>query len=104
MVVRKAARMARQLGAPVLGVIENMSHVVCPNCGEQIEPFGPSTSLQMARELGVPLLGRLPLDPALALRCDAGEVEAYRADTFEPIVETVAKRLSVLSKGTGFGC
>jgi Mrp family chromosome partitioning ATPase len=97
MVVRKAARMARQLGAPVLGVVENMSHVVCPKCGERIEPFGPSKSLQMARELGVPLLGRLPLDPTLALRCDAGEVEAYRADDFESITETITMRLSALS-------
>ena len=93
MVVRKAARMAHHMGAPILGVVENMSYITCPKCGEKIEVFGPSQALHTTGQLGVPLLGRLPLDPDLARRCDAGEIEAYAAELFEPIVERVTERV-----------
>jgi Mrp family chromosome partitioning ATPase len=93
MVVRKAAHMAEHMGAPILGLVENMSYITCPKCGERIEVFGPSQALRMTAQLGVPLLGRLPLDPELALRCDAGEIEEYGAELFEPIAEKVAERL-----------
>jgi Mrp family chromosome partitioning ATPase len=89
MVVRKAARMAQRMKAPVLGLVENMSYVTCPKCGERIEVFGPSRAMETAVQLGVPLLGRLPLDPELARRCDAGEVEAYATQPFEPIADKV---------------
>nr|HID14082.1 MRP family ATP-binding protein [Anaerolineae bacterium] len=89
MVVRKAARMASHLNVPIVGLVENMSYVVCPKCGEQIEVFGPSQAMQ----LGLPLLGRLPLDPELARRCDAGEIEKYAAELFEPIAEQVVERM-----------
>jgi Mrp family chromosome partitioning ATPase len=93
MVVRKAARMAQHMKAPILGLIENMSYVTCPKCGEKIEVFGPSRAMETAMQLGVPLLGRLPLDPELARCCDAGEVEAYVAALFDPIAEKIAARL-----------
>ena len=93
MVVRKAARMAHHMGAPILGVVENMSYITCPKCGEKIEVFGPSQALHTTGQLGVPLLGRLPLDPELARRCDAGEIEAYTAELFEPIVDRVTERV-----------
>ena len=93
MVVRKAARMAHHMGAPILGVVENMSYITCPKCGEKIEVFGPSQALHTTGQLGVPLLGRLPLDPELARRCDAGEIEAYAAELFEPIVDRVTERV-----------
>jgi Mrp family chromosome partitioning ATPase len=96
MVVRKAARMAQHMGAPIVGVVENMSYITCPKCGERIEVFGPSQAQNTAVQLGLPLLGRLPLDPELARRCDAGEIEAYSAEAFKPIADDVAKRLSVL--------
>jgi Mrp family chromosome partitioning ATPase len=89
MVVRKAARMAQQLGTPILGLVENMSHVICPKCGERIEVFGPSQAMRTALQLCVPLLGRLPLDPALARLCDAGEIETYTSPLFEPIAQHV---------------
>jgi ATP-binding protein involved in chromosome partitioning len=92
MVVRKAARMAQQLGTPILGLVENMSHVICPQCGEHIEVFGPSQAMHTASQLGIPLLGRLPLDPALARRCDAGQIETYAAPLFEPIAQHVMER------------
>jgi Mrp family chromosome partitioning ATPase len=93
MVVRKAAQMAQQLGAPIVGLVENMSHVICPQCGQEIQVFGPSRAMQTAARLGVPLLGRLPLDAELACRCDAGEIEAYDAASFEPIVKPLVDRM-----------
>ena len=95
MVVRKAARMAGHLNIPIVGLLENMSGVVCPKCGERIEVFGPSQALPTAHRLGVPLLGQLPLDPELARRCDAGEIEAYAAESFRPIAEQVLERMPV---------
>ena len=91
MVVRKAAHMAQRMKVPILGLVENMSYVVCPRCGEEIWVFGPSRAMQTAQGFWTPFLGRLPLDPELACRCDAGEVEKYAAQAFEPIVEQVVE-------------
>ncbi|HEY75671.1 MAG TPA: Mrp/NBP35 family ATP-binding protein [Thermoflexia bacterium] len=93
MVVRKAARMARHMGVPVIGLVENMSYAVCPKCGEHIEVFGPSQATHTAAMLGVPVLARLPLDPELARRCDAGEVERYRNEAIDTLAEEVLRRL-----------
>ena len=89
MVVRKAARMAGHLGAPLLGIIENMSYVLCPSCGEKIEIFGGSTTESTATTLGVPLIGQLPLDPRIARNCDNGTIETYRAEGFDSIAEWI---------------
>ncbi len=94
MVVRKAAGMARHLGAPILGMVENMSHVTCPKCGMRILVFGPSRSAATAQQLFVPLLGQLPLDPLLAEKCDAGEIETYQTDEFLPIAEAIVNRIA----------
>ena len=94
MVVRKAARMAWTMKIPIVGLIENMAYTVCPRCGERIEIFGPSQALRTALQLGVPLLGQLPLDPQLALRCDAGDIEGYAAEAFAPIAEKIMERAS----------
>jgi len=98
MVVRKAARMAQHLGAPILGLVENMSYVTCPKCGEKLEVFGPSRAVRMSTQLGLSLLGRLPLDPQLALSCDAGEIEQYTAHSFDPIADKVAERIPVTER------
>ena len=93
MVVRKAARMAQQMKVPILGVVENMSGIICPHCGKEIEVFGPSKAQHTAAQLGLPLLGRLPLDPELAIRCDAGQIEGYAGELFEPVAEKVLERM-----------
>jgi len=99
MVVRKAARMAQHMSAPILGLVENMGYIKCPRCGERIEVFGPSQAMNTCLRLGLPLLGQLPLDPELARRCDAGEIEEYKAEMFEPIADQVARRLPVPERG-----
>jgi Mrp family chromosome partitioning ATPase len=92
MVVAKAAHMARQMGAPILGLIENMSYLRCPRCGERVEVFGASRAAEEAADMGVPLLGRLELDPELARRCDAGQIEVYGGESFRSIAEAIGAR------------
>jgi Mrp family chromosome partitioning ATPase len=96
MIVRKAAGMAEHLGVPVLGIVENMSYVTCPDCGRRIEVFGPSQVMITAERLDIPLLGRLPIDPGLARSCDLGRVEAYGGSDFAPIAELIAERMPTL--------
>jgi Mrp family chromosome partitioning ATPase len=103
MVVRKAASMANHLKVPILGLVENMSYIVCPHCGEQIDVFGPSQAAHSALQIGTPLLGRIPLDPELARRCDAGEIEEYRADAFAPVSKQVMERASARATTPMFG-
>jgi Mrp family chromosome partitioning ATPase len=90
MVVRKAAQMAKQLSVPILGLIENMSYVRCPDCGREIQVFGPSRAEETAKALGIPLLGRIPLDSELAELCDTGGVEEYAATAFVPIAQKIS--------------
>jgi ATP-binding protein involved in chromosome partitioning len=90
MVVRKAANMARQIGTPILGLIENMSYFECPDTGKRYDLFGPSHAEDTAQRIGVPFLGRLPIDPEIARLCDAGLIEEYAADLFEPMARALA--------------
>jgi ATP-binding protein involved in chromosome partitioning len=92
MVVRKAARMAQQMGTPMLGLIENMSYFECPETGKRYEIFGPSHAEETARRIGIPFLGRLPLDPEIARLCDAGRVEEVRAEELIPVARDLAKQ------------
>lgn len=66
MIVKKAYHMAKQMNIPVLGIVENYSYLVCPDCGKQIPVFGESHIDQVAEELGIPVLGKMPVDPGLA--------------------------------------
>jgi Mrp family chromosome partitioning ATPase len=91
MVVKKAAQMAAQLNVPVMGLVENMSYVVCPDTGKKLEVFGPSKSAVMAKQLHVPLLGQLPIEPQIAELCDDGRIEDYPAEEFAPIAKKLAE-------------
>lgn len=93
MVVRKAAKMAAALHIPILGLVENMSYVACPTCGAHIEAFGPSNAEHTAQLVGIPFLGRIPVDPELAARCDTGQIERYKSDAFRAIAEQVVARM-----------
>src|SRR3954452_12108849 len=72
-VAQRAAQMVEKLGQPLLGVIENMSSLACPCCGEATYPFGRGGGAELAAQLGVPLLGEVPLEPALRGGSDSGE-------------------------------
>ncbi len=75
MIVRKAVNMAGMMNIPVLGLVENMSYAVCPDCGKKMEIFGKSRIAEQAAEMSLPVLAQLPFDPSAAALCDAGEIE-----------------------------
>ena len=80
MIVVKAVKMAEMMNIPVLGLVENMSYVKCPDCGKEIPVFGKSKVEEVAKEHGLEVLGKLPIDPKLAEACDRGDIENYEGD------------------------
>jgi len=93
MIVRKALNMAKKMGKPILGVIENMSYLSIPEIGRRIELFGKSRGEDMAQAAEAPLLGQLPIDPELAKLCDEGNIERYNSDTFTKFSQALAQAL-----------
>ena len=89
MIVEKAVNMAKMMNIPVLGIVENMSWVACPDCGKKIYPFGESKTAQVALEHGIPLLAQLPLDLALARECDTGVIELFNENWMDPVMDAV---------------
>ena len=71
-VVKKAITFAKQVGVPVIGIIENMSGFVCPECGAQLDIFKTGGGKKIADELSVPYLGKIPIDPAICINSDSG--------------------------------
>lgn len=94
MVVGKAINMAKTLSeqlasVKILGLIENMSFLVCPHCGEKTEVFGPSKALDAAKKAGIPYLGAVPIDPEIAKLADEGKIEDYANPLFEDVTRAV---------------
>ncbi|MCI1965815.1 MAG: Mrp/NBP35 family ATP-binding protein [Oscillospiraceae bacterium] len=79
MIVSKAVSMAKMMNVPILGIVENMSYVKCPDCGKAIPVFGESHVEQTAKKFGLKVLGKCPLDPQVAAKCDAGDAESIEA-------------------------
>ena len=75
MIVEKAVNMARMMNIPVLGIVENMAYMPCPDCGKKLYPFGEGKTAEVAAKHSLPLLAQIPINPALAAACDAGKVE-----------------------------
>ena len=75
MIVGKAMKMASLMNIPVLGLVENMSYALCPDCGKKIHVFVESHISEIAEEYHVPVLAQMPINPALASACDNGTVE-----------------------------
>ncbi len=91
LIVGKAVKMAQMMDIPILGIIENMSYVECPHCGEHIEVFGKSHVDEAAEQYGIPVLGRIPMTPAIAAASDAGTVEELEGDWFKDAIAAVEK-------------
>ena len=89
MIVKKAVNMAALMNIPVIGLVENMSYVECPDCGKHINVFGESKAEAVAAECEIPFLGRLPIDPKLAALCDKGIIELMENDYMDPICGAV---------------
>ena len=75
MIVEKAVNMAKTMDIPILGLVENMSYVKCPDCGKEIKIFGESHLEEVAKKFGVNVTDRLPMAPVIATACDQGMAE-----------------------------
>lgn len=80
MIVEKAVKMAALMNIPVIGLVENMSYVLCPDCGKEIKIFGESHLEEIASKYGITNLARIPMDPKVASLVDAGRIEDYEGD------------------------
>src|SRR3989442_1818794 len=89
MIVSKAVNMAKKMDAPILGLVENMSYLKCPSCGERVNLFGEPKGEKLALSLGLPFLGGVPLDPSIAQLSDEGRIEDYSS----PIIASIADEL-----------
>lgn len=88
MIVAKALNMAKLMRIPVLGIVENMSYVKCPDCGKQIKVFGESHIDEIAAENGIEVLGKIPMIPEIAALCDAGNIEDV-AQEYIPAADSI---------------
>lgn len=95
MIVAKAVDMIQKMNINVLGVVENMSYLTCPDCGKKIEIFGDNAAKTAAEKVGAPLLGELPMDKDLVELSDEGRVEVFGTlkDNFKAIVDNVLDSL-----------
>ena len=75
MIVKKAVNMANMMNVPILGIVENMSYLECPDCGKKISVFGESKLGEVAKELNIPVLAKLPIKSEIASLVDKGAVE-----------------------------
>ncbi len=93
MIVKKAYNMANMMNIPVLGIVENMSSVICPECKKEFKIFG-SGSDSIAEELGLDLLGKMPIDVDLAKAVDNGSFELYDNVYLKPAAEAIDKKIN----------
>ncbi len=89
MIVKKAYNMAVQMDIPILGLVENMSYVKCPDCGKEINLFGESKLAEISNEIGVDILGRIPIDPVIAKLVDEGNFERFSCDYLVDAAEKI---------------
>ena len=96
MIVEKAVKMANMMNVPVLGVVENMSYVECPDCKKKIFLYGEGKTQKICDEFSLPLLAKLPVDPELAKQSDRGLIELFEGgylDDAATVIETLMKNL-----------
>ena len=93
MIVTKAANMAKMMNIPVLGLVENMSYAICPDCGKHINVFGESHIEEVADNFGYDLMGRIPMDPKLAALVDRGMIELMENNYLDTAIQLIRNRL-----------
>ena len=89
MIVAKAVKVAQMMNIPILGIVENMSYLECPDCGKKIKLFGESHVDEVAARYGLPVLAKCPLDPKLAECADQGTIETYPGEYLSGAADAV---------------
>lgn len=87
MIVEKAVNMAKMMNIPILGLVENMSYLNCPDCGKQIKVFGESHIDDIVKAHDLRIIGKIPMEPKLAAACDAGMIELFEGDWLDEFAE-----------------
>ena len=97
--VRKSIGFAAKVGMPILGIVENMSGLICPHCGNEVPVFKKDGGKNLAEELGLVFLGGIPLEPQVVIQGDSGApsllIEGKFKDSFTTIAEKVSKLLQL---------
>jgi ATP-binding protein involved in chromosome partitioning len=94
LIVTKAVNMAKKMSAELLGLVENMSYLQCPSCGERINVYGETKGEKLAKDLGIQFLGSIPLDPMIAQKSDEGRIEDYSSHIFRELADKLRLRTS----------
>lgn len=93
MIVEKAVKMAKMMNIPILGVIENMSYLQCPDCGKRLYPFGESNLDEISRQQDVDILARFPIDSEFAKMSDSGRIEAVINDAASEAADVIENKI-----------
>ncbi|MBE7087888.1 MAG: Mrp/NBP35 family ATP-binding protein [Clostridiales bacterium] len=91
MIVGKAVKMAGMMNIPVLGIVENMSYLTCPDCGKKLNVFGESNIEAVAKSFNIDLIAKLPISPDFARLCDSGNIEDFSGDYLDIMSDTISK-------------
>jgi Mrp family chromosome partitioning ATPase len=91
MIVSKAVNMAGLMNIPVIGLVENMSYVKCPDCGKEYSVFGKSNIDEIAKQFNITETAKIPIDPQLASVADHGLVELFEGDWLEAMADKIEK-------------
>ena len=91
MIVSKSVKMAKTMEKQVLGLVENMSYLKCPDCGKKISVFGESRAEELAKKFGIPAVLRMPVDPSYAAAIDAGAAETLELPDMDDFAEKVCR-------------
>lgn len=89
MIVEKAVKMAAMMNIPILGIVENMSYMNCPHCGEKIRVFGESKAQAVAEANGTKVLAQLPIDPQFAELSDEGRIDRVPGEPMEAVLDVL---------------
>ena len=93
MIVKKAVNMAHMMNIPILGVVENMSYIECPDCGRKLHVFGESGVDAFALENGIPAVAKLPIDRELTKAADGGTLESFENNYLSDFFDKIVKKL-----------
>ena len=91
-IVSKSINMARIMKVPILGLIENMSYLACPDCGRRIDLFGRSKGREASAAAKTEFLGSVAVDPLISQLCDEGRIEEYNSADFASIAQRIIEK------------
>ena len=94
MIVAKAVNMAKMMNIPILGIVENMSYIPCPDCGRKISVFGESCVDALALEHNIPVVAKVPIDSKLTQSADSGKIESWENNYLSDFFDKIDKKLN----------